>query len=104
MYTIYGSSPRRSPRRISAPSENILKQKPNSPIRKSSLKNGVRNVPKSVGVLAAVTRQKPRKRKVNDENKENCGVTTRPARTGGLGVNGSVGKSSLPLQSKIEVA
>ena len=101
MYTIRESSPRRSPRHNPTPSENILKPKSNSPIRKSS-KNGVGNVPKSAGALAAVTRQKPRKRKVNDENKENCGVVTRPARTGGLGINGSTGKSSQPFQSKVD--
>ena len=103
MYTIYESSPRRSPRHIPAPSENVLIQKPKSPIRKPSSKNGARNVPKSSAALAAVTRQKPRKRKVNDENKENCGIITRAARTGGLRVNGSDGKASQPLQSNIEV-
>ena len=102
MYTIYESSLRRSPRHNPTPSENSLKPKSNSPIRKSS-KNSVGNVPKSAGALAAITRQKPRKRKVNDENKENCRVVTRPARTGGLGVNGSVGKASQPLPSKVEV-
>lgn len=101
MYTICESSPRRSPRHDPTPSEDILKMKSNSPIRKSS-NNGVGHVPKSAGALAAVTREKPRKAKVNDENKENRGIVTRPARTGGLQVHGNTRKASQPLQSKID--
>ena len=107
MYTIYQSSPRRSPRHIQTSSESNLKPKPNSPIRKSKVPTKM--VPTSAPALAAVTgTRKPRKKRVNDGNKENCGQVTRPmTRTAGLQVNasnGMVGKGSQSLQSKVDAA
>lgn len=44
------------------------------------------------------------RRKVNDENKENCNVAPRAPRAGGLGVNGNTEKGLQPLaSSKTEI-
>jgi hypothetical protein len=85
---------------------NILKPKTASPIRKSNAGQSIRKAPSSANALAKITGneapKKFRKSKVNDENKENCNTASRPVRTGGLGVNGSMvsGKNTQPLTSK----
>jgi hypothetical protein len=88
---------------------NILRPKPNSPIRKSNAGQSVRKPLSSANALAKITGtdapKKMRKRKVNDENKENCNTVPRPVRTGGLGVNGSMvsGKNMQPFTTKMEL-
>src|SRR5204863_9909280 len=110
IYTLYESSPRRSPRHPThPPSENILKPKSNSPIHKSnSALQGkkprrVKKPLSSSNALANVTgTRKVRKLKIKDENKENCGSTA-PRRTPGLGVNESTIQGKMarrPLQEK----
>jgi hypothetical protein len=85
---------------------NVLKTKKGSPIRKSKAGKSMKNFPSSANALARITGNKApkkvRKAKFNNENKENCNTATRPARTGGLGVNGTMvsGKNTQPLTSK----
>jgi len=103
---------------------NILKPKQTSPIRKGALSSKGNIVPSSSAALSNITGTKQRipkssnpsnpaaaangrrkvvRRKVNDENKENCNVVTRVPRTGGLGLNGNTGKGLQPLVSTTEV-
>src|SRR5277367_5880842 len=85
---VYESSPRRSPRRVPRTEGNVLKQKTGSPIRKGKVTQGGRKPLVSSAALASVTGtgQRRRKVKINDENKENSTVGTRPTRA--MGVNG----------------
>jgi hypothetical protein len=112
MYTVYEPSPRRSPRHVRPTADlnsSILRPKTKSPIRKSNAGQSVRKPLSSANALAKITgndaRQKLRKRKVNDENKENCNTAPRPVRAGGLGVNGRIvsGKNAQPFTSKTEL-
>jgi hypothetical protein len=106
MYTVYESSPRRSPRNVSHSVEtNILKPKSHSPIRKTkshSSKKATSSANAWSESSQNVPPKKVRKRKVNDEDKENVNVAVKPRRTTGLGVNGSSenGKNRDHLKSR----
>lgn len=105
MYTVY-ESPRRSPRHVrpSIETSNILKPK-TSPKRKARSSQSLKNLPSSTNALATTTRatqKKVRKAKINDENKENCTVGSRPAKLGGLGVNGSTLTGKMPRPTTLK--
>lgn len=106
MHPIYESSPRRSPRHIHPSSENVLKPKSDSPIRKSASSKNAQSSKKVSTTKTALSsskalanaphddKQKRRKNaQVNDENKENCGAErqTQGARRteATVGINGS---------------
>ena len=104
MYTIYQSSPRRSPRQLTRidHSSNTLKTKTTSPIRKSKTSQSQKKALPSANALAAVTRPTSTRRhaKVNDENKENCGNVMR-TRTTRPGVNANTKKDGSVVKTEI---